>query len=405
VLNRSLRIFVSEFGFLESSLTQQEKHLLGLDVSRWKRQVDNHRSDATIFLERRGFGVLVDRMDTGTRFGEHEAIVHLLEQRQHLHTEVRQGKHPLAILVTSLCDKVKSQLGTDLVRWAWEGVPYVFTFYIDEDGDTSEVGDKIPTSEPVMSITGLPPSLSNMDTGTLQGILALSEPSKIGLEDTMVAPPSEAKLDRIEQLTNRVGCLEAEDMPPDIDINDAIYCGATWASLVVVGSDGEPGDTTDTYELLEVRTQIAWIAAHLVRRWCEKAHDLNETINSIEIDEIRWQIIPLLRETSWLSNASMSTRHSEIFRGLKRTSGLDQEIKAAEDTLQWSFEAAERSERRHRRRYELAVELLLGVITVLQLAELVSEIPLVSLPRWASYVILIVSASALALVVVRNRGT
>lgn len=390
-------------GFAESPLAHPDERLLGLGIRRWTHRTDQQGVDATFYLERRGFGVLVDRLATDARLSEHDGVVRLLEQRKRLHEEVRQETHPLAELVASLCDRVESRLGKSARRSLWKGVPYVFTFYVDEDYNTRDVVERTPSSNPLVNLTRLPPCLSNRDTATLQGILALSEPSRIGIGDTEIRPLTESEPGRTRELVGRVSGLEVKDMPPDIDINDAVYCGATWASLVVVGLDGEPGSTIHTYELLEVRTQIAWLAAHLVRRWCEKGYAQQEAISSTEVDEIRWQVIPLLREARRLSDAGMSTRHAGVFRGLKQTSGLDQEIEAAEDTLQWSVEAAERAERRQGRRYKLAVELLLGVIAVLQLATLVSDVPLVSLPRWAAFVILVAFASALALVIVRNR--
>ena len=332
------------------------------------------------------------------RLGNHEVVVRLLIQRKQFHEKVREGVHPLASLIISLSDRVNSEISKGNRRSMGEGVPYVFTFYVDEDDDSVGASGK--------SRVELSPSLSNVDEETLQGILAISEPSVVGLGDTEIWTLSEVETEGIQSLANRISSLDtsSRDIPPSADLNDAIYCNATWASLVVLGVDGEPGSTISTYELLEVRIQIAWVAAHLVRRWCERGHLQQDLINSIEVDKIRWQVIPLLREASRLSDAGMSTRHTEIFRELKRTSGLDQEIEAAEDTLRWSFEAAERSERRHRRRYELAVELLLGVIAALQLATLISDVPLVSLPRWVASMVLIAFASTLVVVVVRNRG-
>lgn len=385
-------------GFVKQALSLEDEGIIGLSISRWKLRASQEASDVSIYLEHRGFGVLVDRLTTDMRLGNHEDVVRLLIQRKQFHEQVRQGTHPLASLVISLSDRVKSETGKGNRRSMGEGVPYVFTFYVDEDDDSVGASCR-PQIE-------LPPSLSGVDIETLQGILAISEPSIVGLGDTEIWALSEVETEGIKSLASRVSSLDASSryIPPSVDLNNAIYCNATWSSLVIFGIDGEPGSTINTYELLEVKIQIAWVAAYLVRRWCERGHIQQDLINSAEVDEIRWQVIPLLREASRLSDAGMSTRHTEIFRELKRTSGLDQEIEAAEDTLRWSFEATERSERRHRRRYELAVELLLGVIAALQLATLISDVPLISLPRWAASLVLIAFASTLVLVVVRNRG-
>lgn len=393
-------------GFSESPIDPQDERLLGLNVSCWRRDASRGGADATLYLEHRGFGVLVDRATSGIEMGDHTGVVGLLAERKRLHVEVRQGTHVLALLAASLRDQIEPCLPRSARSSMWDGVPYVFTFYVDEDCGIVGVDGEHVSKEAQASGSELPARLVGLSEATLKGILALSEPSKLGLEDTDAPDPLEpgrTETAGAESIADRIAKLAMTALPPDVDVNDAVYCGATWASLVVVGRSSEPGSTVHAYELLEVRTQIAWLAAHLVRRWCERSHSRQESINSSDLDEIRWQVIPLLREASRLSDAGMSTRHVEIYKGLRRTSGLDEGIEAAEDTLRWSFEAAERLERRHRRRYELAVEVLLGLLAALQLATLIYELPLVSLPRWAASAILVAFASTLALFVAQNR--
>lgn len=366
-------------GFVELPLEGMDKRLVGLEASKWASSDDE--DDTILYLERRGFGVAVDREATESDFSDHEGVVGLLEQRWHLHEQVCDGKHPIAKMVESLRGRLEGEFG-DTARWsAWEGVPYVFSFYVAEDEDPNRLLES---------------------RHARLGIVALSEPSRMRFGDT----ETRTQLDEVErsEATGRIKSLDPSDLPTNVETSPEVYCGATWASLVVVGLSGEPGTTIRTYELLEVRTQIAWLAAHQVRRWCERNLARGEEVSSYELDDLRWQVLPLLREARQLSDAGMSTRHSEILAALKRTSGLEQEIEATEQVLQWAYEAAGRIESRRRHRYELAVEVLLGMLAVLQLATLIYEVPLVSLSTWAASLILVGAATGIAFVVSRNRG-
>jgi hypothetical protein len=365
-------------GYIESPLEGLEKRLVGLEASRW--YLKDQQGGATLYLERRGFGVLVDREATDATFDNHKDIAGILKQRWQLHEQVHQGQHPLAKKIEALRDQAKGEFGKAL-RWsAWEGVPYVFSLYVAED-------------EVLEQLMG--------DPNALLGMVALSEPSRVRFGDTETK--SNGGVATQEDAEERIGSLDSSDLPNDVETSQEMYCGATWASLIVVGRSGDVGTTIKTYELLEVRTQIAWLAAHQVRRWSERNLARGEFVSSSQLDEVRWEVLPLLREAKQLSDASMSTRHSMILTALKNTSGLEQEIEAAEDALQWSYEAAERIEARQRHRYELVVEVLLGMLAVLQLATLIYEVPLVSLSTWAASLILVVSALGIALVVARNR--
>lgn len=411
---KDLQEAIAESGFDQSQLTQADEQLLGLSVSLWMLKNDNNGADTSIYLQRRGFAILVNREATETCFSDHEAVVKLLKRRQRLHQEIRSGTHPLARLVMS----VRQQVGSRVVKRArqplYDGVPYVFTFFVDEEYDTSDDIEHVPFPGSKPSIhnqipvpqsihLGVPGQLQNASIATLQGIVALSEPSRIGLADSDIGTSHAGEPVDIWEVTRKIGELDYNYIPPNLDRSSTVYGGATWASLVVIGVEGERGSSIHTYELLEVRTQIAWMAAHLVRRWCEQGQKQAPSLLSSQVDEIRWHIVPLFRRASHLSDARMSSRHLEILRGLTVTSALDQQIGAAEDAIQWTFEALERSEHRRRQRFELTVELLLGVFAVLQLATLVSDVPLVSLPKSVTVTLLVALASGLGYIIFRNR--
>ncbi len=376
---RTYQNILKDEGFSEWPLGDMDKRLVGLDVRRWKSS--DFGSDRTIYVERSGFGVLVDREATEASFGDHASIANLLEQRWQFHNQVLQGGHDISRRVENLRGRLNGDFG-NTARWSiWRGVPYIFTFYVAEEETPDEV---------------------LKDPDSRLGIVALSEPSRLGFGGTEAR--DECNSVSQESVESQIASLNPMDLPSDIETNQRIFCGATWASLVIVGRYGDPGSTADTYELLEVRTQITWAAAYQVRHWCEGLLTRDEAIGSGDLHKVRKQVLPFLRQTGQLSEASMSTRHTEILSALKETSGLEQEVEAAESALQLTYEGAEHNEVRRRHRYEVAVAVLLGILAVFQLATLIHEGPLVSLPTWIATIILISISCVAACLFARSSG-
>ncbi len=366
-------------GFSELPLEETAKPLIGLKVSQWIS--NDNEAKTVLYVESRGFGVAVDKETHNAEFSNHKDVVNLLEQRWQLHKQVCEGSHPLAQKIENLRNQLTRRFG-DTIRWStWSGILYVFSFYVAEDADPSQL-------------------LKHRNA--LLGIAALSEPSKVGYGDLEFKTQNDEIAHN--KVIERIQKLDPADLPPDVETSTEIYCGATWASLIVVGLSDKPTTTIRTYELLEVRTQIAWFVAYQVRRWCETTLAQWTEIKSSALDELRWQVLPLLLEVKQLSHASMSTRYSEILQTLRHTSRLEQEIEATEQALKWAYEIAERVERQKRHRYERAVEALLGVLAVLQLSTLIHEVPLVALSTQTASLILAGTAIGIALLVARNRS-
>ncbi len=347
-----LRLALVDEGYVESPLDHADKRLIGLDISRW----DSINSDEgeTIYLESRGFAALVDRNVTETQFGDHLGVARLLQQRRKLHERALRGADRLSMRIEALRNRVTSN-SDDTASWTtWEGVPYVFTFYVAEDEAPHQtVGDQ----------------------DCQLGILALSEPSRVGLGDTERNKQSDS--DSSVEIAARIADLNPLDLPRDIDVNHEVFCGATWAGLVVIGRYGDSGSTIATYELLEVRTQLVWFVAYQTRRWCEMRRANDSLAKTSELDGLRWRSLPLLREGTHLSDASMPSRYLAILAALKSTSDLERQVSAAEDAIEWTYQAAERIEaqQRHheavqRHRDAVLVEVLLGTVAVLQLLHL-----------------------------------
>ncbi len=365
-------------GFTESRLQDMDKRLIGLDVSRWESNDDG--INITLYLERRGFGVLVYRESTEARFGDHSSIADLLEQRWQFHNEVIQGTSSISKKVDALRMRVRKEFGCT-TRWdSWEKVLYVFTFYVAEE-DPDQILD---------------------DRDSQLGIIALSEPSRVGLGDT-----EEYLQDNFVvnwPILSRISGLDPIDMPHDIETNKGVFCGVTWASLIIACRSNHLDSTVNIYELLEVRTQIIWSLAHQIRRWCERQLAYNNIVELSELNEVRGQVIPLLYEARQISEASLSTRHANILETLKHASGLEHEIEAAENALQLTYEFAEAIKVRRAKRYETAVKVLLGVIAVFQLTALIHDGPLLSLSTLAATAILVGVGAATTFLVVRDHG-
>lgn len=355
-----------ERGFVESRrFSQADRQIVGLSMSRWDRE-----DDLSVFIEHRGFGVLIERDQTDVALGDHHAIADLLVERQEIHSSVRKGGHPVSHLIRDLRDQVAPTSGfrfrqVTTARWnVWDGIPYVFTYFVDEDVD--------------------PASLSGQE---IQSLRALSEPSIIGCGDN--DPISSSADNSAKEIAQQIAGLPSHrDELHDVDINDNVHCSATWAGLVVLGREGERGSTKHTYELLEIRTQVAWSASYSVRRWCERSLSKGEKINSSIVEDLRWQVMPLLHETIHLSEAALSTRHRRILQALSSTSSLEREVSSTEHALRRLSEVASRHESKRRSRFEGAVEVLLGVIALLQLVSLIHEGPLISVSTaWATGVV------------------
>ena len=370
---------MKQFGYEISALSEMERGLIGLEANRWVQPNDD--SSFRLYLERRGFGVLVEHEVTKFEFTKLEDVCRLLIERNLLHNTIRGGSHACAETIASLrrFGEAESQ---DNIRWTWwSGFPYTFSCYLDERLNPKDI-----------------------DKEAQLGILAILEPSRFGLGDLDELPTPEIEQKSLEHLAlQRIRSMSEIDLPPDIDTHVGVYSSATWSSVVVAGQGGAPGATPYVYELLEVRTQIAWLAAHLVGQWCADSHVRKAAITSTELDYVRWEVIPLLRGALRFSDAGVSTRYTQIFEAIKESSGLEVEVASTEEALQWSYDAAEREERRKRRRYEIVVEALLGVLTVLQVAVLIHEVPLVSLSRWAASLVLFGVVAIVAAAVASHR--
>ncbi len=375
------RAAVAENGFVESPhFGESDRRLIGLSVSRWDKG-----EELSIYIEGRGFGVVVEREHTEDDLESHGAIARMLVKRQQIHNRIRNDLHPIANLVHDLRCEIQPAKGSRFrrvppTRWnVWDGIPYVLTFFVDENVDPSALSER-----------------------AIQSVQALSEPSGIGCGDNDPIPS--AGVESVGGIVTQIRALPSNrDDLRDEDVNDAVYCIATWAGLVVLGRDGEPGSTNHTYELMEIRTQIAWSASYYVRRWCERNQAADRIVGSGTVEDLRWQVVPLLQEVVHLSDAGLSTRHRNILKALNRTSELEREVVSTEDALRRLSQLAARRERKRRRRYEGVVELLLGVIALLQIASLIHSGPLVSLSTPMASTVVLIGALVIGVGIVVSR--
>jgi len=300
-------------GYTQTGRSPMEKRTLGPRVDKYSHQ--SHDWDLSV--DEGGFGVARLRYVRSAELGDaHAVAAHLLARRQ-CHKDHRRGTAELCNEIELTRREVLSRVQPTARQGLWEGVPYVFSFFLLERA---------------------PGALTDDEERCLR---ALSEPSVV----------DEARLDTgdVGLIADEITSLPisgADEVLADIDLSPRVTAHATWAGLAVMHEPGQATKTEEIYVSLEVRVQLAWSAAFFARRWCERSTQAG-AVKVGEVEELRRSVLSAVRRAGRISDAAIPTRLRAILAKMAATSGLDEEVEHAEAALvkiARSLAAAERLE-------------------------------------------------------------
>lgn len=313
-----------------------------------------------ILLSRQGFGLNLRRTQYEIdAFTDHARVAEMLLDRSAHHREMRHGRHEDAKRINRVKERIASDIDRkqrrDMRPDLWPQPPYTLSFFY------------VPAPAA---------SLLTCDNAR-RGMLAVLEPSQVlrselaGEEDRF-----SACCKAIGDLV--VGKLSERYRDSDIKAGSATFC--SWAGIVVC--DGS-GTDLPYFESLEIRLQLAWLRASLVRRWAEVL--MRETDQNPEhLTRFAGRIAPLVRRSRLLIDATASTRDQALFDELVTTSELMREMEGAEEALGEVRNQIELARGGSRRQYDKTVEALLFVVAVVQIVPLFYDVPFMKLAPWTA---------------------
>ena len=379
-------------GYSLAEPSAMEARTLGPRVERYLHQ--SH--DWDLYVDEGGFGVARLKHEQPAELGDARAVAAHLLARRKCHRDHRRGTADLCKEIELIRREVLSRVQPtaprgfwNRIKWIWrgapkpapqtarqglwEGVPYVFSFFLLERA---------------------PGALTDDEKRCLR---VLSEPSVV----------DEARLD-----TGDVGLIAdeialqpipgADEALADIDLSPRVTAHATWAGLAVMCEPGQATKTEEIYMSLEACVQLAWSAAFFARRWCERSTQPG-VVKVGEVEELRRSVLSAVRRTRRISDAAIPTRFRAILTEMVATSGLDEEAEHAEGALAEVERSLAAAERRERRRYTRIIEGLLALVAVTQIIPLIHEGPLVNASTAAAVAVLAALIATL-LLMVRLRG-
>lgn len=350
-------------------LSAIEARTLRPQVERYSHQ--SH--DWILYVDEDGFGVACLRFVRSAELGDAGAVAAHLLARRECHRDHRRGTAELCKEIERMRRQVLSRVQPTARQGLWEGVPYVFSFFLLERA---------------------PGPLTDDERRCLR---ALSEPSVV----------DEARLDTgdVGLIADEIALLPitgADEALADIDLSPRVTAHATWAGLAVMHEPGQATKTEEIYMSLEACVQLAWSAAFFARRWCERSTQPG-VVKVGEVEELRRSVLSAVRRARRISDAAIPTRFRAILTEMVATSGLDEEAEHAEGALAEVERSLAAAERRERRRYTRIIEGLLALVAVTQIIPLIHEGPIVNASTAAAVAVLAALIATL-LLMVRLRG-
>lgn len=331
--------------------------------------------DHTIVASPGGFCLNLRRhRETVSGLSDHGAVARLVVERDRHHRRVRSGVHDDVVLIRDLKQDLSSIASQNARRPdIWDCPPYTLSFFYVR-ATSSEVLDCHDAK---------------------RGLSALLEPSQVRRLDLADHP---TEVDACAELIGALTIERLQEKYRDSDVKAGSTALCSWAGMVAFDQHGAD---LPYYESLEIRLQMAWLKASLVRRWAEQAL-VQDSLEPEKLARLAVEVSPILRQTRRLIDATASTRDQELFDELVETSDLNREIDGAEEALADVRTQIELAQSVVRKRYDRTIEALLLFLAVMQVVPLVMTAPVVHLsPRW-----LVPTALALlAFAIVRSRKT
>lgn len=341
--------------------------------------------DYFLYLTQQGFGILVKRTlhlpDAHIKAG---IVLDILAARRQLHREAISGQGQLASQVRNINDTIHISCSSKRARPdIFDGIPYILSIFL---------------ADPISKAS------NQYGPQHQKALLALIEPSLVDTSDDPDMGIYLTEADRLTMMKN-LQVASYPDLMRDYDLSEDTQAFMSWAGVVVLFDTTSP--TTPhirrLYRELEVRTQLAWSMSYYARKWCEVAQHGKKLSDKIA-EELRYQMTPIVRRATELSDPSIATRPRRIFEGLDASSGLSAQIAAAQAGLADLESYINYLRERQRHRYNRFVEVALFLLACIQAIPILFKTPLTH-TRHPVVVIAVFAALAflIILLIVRRR--
>jgi len=356
-------------GYSLAEPSAMEARTLGPRVERYSHQ----SRDWDLYVDEDGFGVARLRHDRPATFGDTHAVAAHLVARRKCHRDHRRGTADLCKEIELIRRQVLSRVQLtapkgfwNRIKWTWrgapkpapqtarqglwEGVPYVFSFFLLERA---------------------PGALTDDEKRCLR---AVTEPSLI--DEALI---NQGRVELIADEIASLPILGLDEALADIDESPGVTAHATWAGLAVMHGPGQATETEEIYVSLEACVQLAWSAAFFARRWCERQTQAG-AFKVGEVEELRRSALSAARRPRRISDAAIPTRLRAILAKMAATSGLDEEVEHAEAALAKIARSLAATERLEQRLFQIFAWVMVGLLAATQIFPLLHEGPLTSLP-------------------------
>lgn len=162
----------------------------------------------------------------------------------------------------------------------------------------------------------------------------------------------------------------------DVDVSSFTTTYITWAGVVSYSMDKDAyARTKDLVVCLEVRLQTIWNRCLAFRMYADDVFVRRTTVKNF--DQIYWHFVRAFDDAKSAISSTFSTRASELFAEMIKTSRLDGEI----DRLQMKLELVEKflDQRRMRQNtiYQRTIEVLLFVAAICSIVDILLPTPVI----------------------------
>ena len=212
------------------------------------------------------------------------------------------------------------------------------------------------------------------------GIAYMLRPSAVSMDDSpfLVSPSATSPVS--------IDADEILDLHPDLDFGSETMVFASWAAVVVVGHIDQ--QIVDLMRALEVRLQSSWATADWITDLSAEALDHLES-KSMTTRQLEWLAVELQHVGNLAQeepDAMASERVASIAEGLSQTSGHREKWASAERAINHLQQVVGLVRSDRNRRTSIALEAMLVVFALAQLAPIVLDLPINSAKELAAQV-------------------
>jgi len=274
-----------------------------------------------------------------------QAIQEELHNRKFFHNQLINENSAFGLNIQELTASVKHKSGYDVK------INYAFSTYIYK-------------------------SIGHIADADINLFKLLAEPSLIDLDDMLSSDHLLQHQKNFTSLAEKT-VIELEKIH-DVDLSPDAITFITWASVVLIDKTTKNCDSTNLRDIiiaLETKLQMIWNKCSTFSSLAESVLTNNSTKQKILIDDFYWQLAQTFDDAQGAISATTSSRVNKIYDKMIETSKVQAEILKLDGKIRLLDKFIRARNEKGDRRYRKAIEILLFITALGQIAPSFFEIP------------------------------